>query len=73
MLRFILKEGQSETNNNHGDLTDGYCVQQTGEILREVSPLTRRQGVPVTAVCHDADVNFLVTGDNSESSVPWVC
>ena len=35
-------------------------------ILREVSPLTRRTGVPVTAVCHDADVNILVTGDSSE-------
>lgn len=30
--------------------------------------MTRRQGVPVTAICHDADVNFLVTGDNSEYS-----
>ncbi|KAK3736912.1 hypothetical protein RRG08_000654 [Elysia crispata] len=42
-----------------------------GMILREVSPLTRRTGVPVTAVCHDADVNILVTGDSKGYLTMW--
>ncbi|GFS05235.1 WD repeat-containing protein 64 [Elysia marginata] len=42
-----------------------------GVILREVSPLTRRTGVPVTAVCHDADVNILVTGDSKGYLTMW--
>ncbi|KAK7504770.1 hypothetical protein BaRGS_00003798, partial [Batillaria attramentaria] len=50
----------------HQDAFVRFWDMESGEILREVSPLTRRQGVPVTAVCHDADVNFLVTGDNSK-------
>nr|KAG5712352.1 hypothetical protein BaRGS_023931 [Batillaria attramentaria] len=55
----------------HQDAFVRFWDMESGEILREVSPLTRRQGVPVTAVCHDADVNFLVTGDNKGYLTFW--
>ncbi|ELT96575.1 hypothetical protein CAPTEDRAFT_219855 [Capitella teleta] len=34
-----------------------------GELLREITAMTRRQGSPVTALCHDEDCNFIITGD----------
>ncbi|XP_035826428.1 WD repeat-containing protein 64 [Aplysia californica] len=42
-----------------------------GVILREISPLTRRQGIPVTSLCHDEDVNILVIGDNKGYLTLW--
>ena len=38
-----------------------------GEMLREITPMTRRQGSAVTAMCSDQDCNILVTGDQSKS------
>ncbi|KAL8568266.1 hypothetical protein ACOMHN_040839 [Nucella lapillus] len=57
----------------HQDSFVRFWDLESGEILREVSPLTRHQGVPVTALCHDADVNFLVTGDNKGYLTLWDC
>ena len=37
-----------------------------GHVLREITAITRRQGTAVTAVCHDADCNIIVTGDHSK-------
>ena len=37
-------------------------------MLREITAITRRQGTAVTAVCHDADCNIIVTGDHSKSN-----
>ena len=40
--------------------------QLQGHVLREITAITRRQGTAVTAVCHDADCNIIVTGDHSK-------
>ena len=37
-----------------------------GQLIREVTAMTRRQGSAVTAMCHDPDCNILVTGDQSK-------
>ncbi|KAI8484012.1 WD repeat-containing protein 64 [Branchiostoma belcheri] len=42
-----------------------------GEMLREVSALTRRQGSPVTAVCADDDCNLLITADHKGYITMW--
>ncbi|KAJ8309097.1 hypothetical protein KUTeg_013971 [Tegillarca granosa] len=42
-----------------------------GTLLREISPVTRRQGTPVTAVCHDDDCNILITGDQKGYLTLW--
>ncbi|XP_046579795.1 WD repeat-containing protein 64-like [Haliotis rubra] len=42
-----------------------------GEIMREITPMTRRQGTPVTAVCCDEDVDCLVTGDQKGYITMW--
>ncbi|XP_025104854.1 WD repeat-containing protein 64-like isoform X2 [Pomacea canaliculata] len=55
----------------HHDAFVRFWDLETGKTLREISPMTRRQGVPVTAICHDADVNFLVTGDNKGYLTLW--
>ncbi|XP_022089085.1 LOW QUALITY PROTEIN: WD repeat-containing protein 64-like [Acanthaster planci] len=42
-----------------------------GEMVREISAMTRRQGSPVTAACSDEDCNVLVTGDNKGYITMW--
>ncbi|XP_038075924.1 WD repeat-containing protein 64-like isoform X2 [Patiria miniata] len=42
-----------------------------GEMVREISAMTRRQGSPVTAVCCDEDGNVLITGDNKGYITMW--
>jgi hypothetical protein len=37
-----------------------------GQVLREVSAVTTRQGTPVTALCHDEFCNVLISGDQSK-------
>ena len=34
--------------------------------------MTRKQGSAVTAVCHDEDCNFLITGDHSRLTLPML-
>ena len=41
------------------------CFLFQGEMVREISAMTRRQGSAVTAICADEDCNVLITGDNS--------
>ncbi|XP_052272714.1 WD repeat-containing protein 64-like isoform X3 [Dreissena polymorpha] len=42
-----------------------------GHVLREVTAVTRRTGTAVTAVCHDADCNFMITGDHKGYLTLW--
>ncbi|XP_053404636.1 WD repeat-containing protein 64-like isoform X4 [Mercenaria mercenaria] len=42
-----------------------------GHVLREITAVTRRQGTAVTAICHDADCNIMVTGDHKGYLTLW--
>ncbi|KAJ8044929.1 WD repeat-containing protein 64 [Holothuria leucospilota] len=42
-----------------------------GDLLQEVSAMTRRQGSPVTAVCADEDCNTIITGDFKGHITIW--
>ncbi|XP_071080173.1 WD repeat-containing protein 64-like [Haliotis cracherodii] len=42
-----------------------------GEIMREITPMTRRQGTPVTAICCDEDVDCIITGDQKGYITMW--
>ncbi|XP_071162911.1 WD repeat-containing protein 64-like isoform X2 [Mytilus edulis] len=42
-----------------------------GQVLREVSAVTRRQGTPVTALCHDERCNILISGDSKGYLTLW--
>ncbi|XP_071795581.1 WD repeat-containing protein 64-like isoform X1 [Asterias amurensis] len=42
-----------------------------GEMVREISAMTRRQGSAVTAICADEDCNVLITGDNKGYITMW--
>ncbi|XP_021348111.1 WD repeat-containing protein 64-like isoform X3 [Mizuhopecten yessoensis] len=42
-----------------------------GQLIREVSAITRRQGTPVTAVCHDENCNIIITGDQKGYLTLW--
>ncbi|KAK3093696.1 hypothetical protein FSP39_018996 [Pinctada imbricata] len=42
-----------------------------GVMLKEVSAVTRRQGVPVTAICHDENCNILISGDQKGYLTLW--
>ncbi|XP_069117612.1 WD repeat-containing protein 64-like isoform X5 [Argopecten irradians] len=43
----------------------------SGQLVREVSAITRRQGTPVTSVCHDENCNILITGDQKGYLTLW--
>ena len=50
-------------------LTEGVvCSTRQGDLLGEMTAMTRRQGSPVTAICADEDCNIIVTGDHSKCS-----
>ena len=42
------------------------CCTRQGDLLGEMTAMTRRQGSPVTAICADEDCNIIVTGDHSK-------
>ncbi|ESP02905.1 hypothetical protein LOTGIDRAFT_230398 [Lottia gigantea] len=42
-----------------------------GDLLREISPLSKRQGIPITTVCCDEDCNIMVTGDQNGYLTLW--
>ncbi|KAL4237521.1 WD repeat-containing protein 64 [Mactra antiquata] len=42
-----------------------------GHVLREITAVTRRTGTAVTAICHDADCNIMITGDHKGYLTLW--
>lgn len=42
-----------------------------GQVLREISAVTRRHGTPVTAICHDECCNILISGDQKGYLTLW--
>ncbi|PIK60352.1 putative WD repeat-containing protein 64 [Apostichopus japonicus] len=42
-----------------------------GDLLQEISAMTRRHGTPVTAACADEDCNTIITGDQKGYITIW--
>ncbi|XP_072032372.1 WD repeat-containing protein 64-like [Amphiura filiformis] len=68
--RMIVSEYPPVLVSCHGD---GFIRfwDLKGDLLREITAMTRRQGSPVTAVCADEDCNVLVTGDHKGYITIW--
>ncbi|KAK2191768.1 hypothetical protein NP493_46g07030 [Ridgeia piscesae] len=79
------ENGDTNSDPANNMITDTYepvlvaCYQDAfirfwnmrGDLLGEMTAMTRRQGSPVTAICADEDCNIIVTGDHKGYLTMW--